>query len=126
MPGPTGESNRLSLHPRVALCLGPGPSAARAQAEAVVALGGVAVEARGLVPPEALAALGSLGLVLWWGDETAARLYEAALASREGALVPLLLGRPDQAHATLERHVCIDTTAAGGNATLLAEAGAGM
>jgi RHH-type proline utilization regulon transcriptional repressor/proline dehydrogenase/delta 1-pyrroline-5-carboxylate dehydrogenase len=29
---------------------------------------------------------------------------------------------PDAAHALLERHVCIDTTASGGNAQLLAAA----
>jgi RHH-type proline utilization regulon transcriptional repressor/proline dehydrogenase/delta 1-pyrroline-5-carboxylate dehydrogenase len=28
---------------------------------------------------------------------------------------------PDAAHVMLERHVCIDTTASGGNAQLLAE-----
>jgi RHH-type transcriptional regulator, proline utilization regulon repressor / proline dehydrogenase / delta 1-pyrroline-5-carboxylate dehydrogenase len=28
---------------------------------------------------------------------------------------------PDAAHAFLERHLCIDTTASGGNAQLLAE-----
>ena len=44
-----------------------------------------------------------------------------ALAARDGPLVPLVTGRPDAAHACLERHVCIDTTAAGGNAQLLAD-----
>jgi RHH-type proline utilization regulon transcriptional repressor/proline dehydrogenase/delta 1-pyrroline-5-carboxylate dehydrogenase len=29
---------------------------------------------------------------------------------------------PDRGHARLERHVCIDTTASGGNAQLLVEA----
>jgi len=33
--------------------------------------------------------------------------------------VPLITGLPDLGHALLERHVCVDTTAAGGNAALL-------
>jgi RHH-type proline utilization regulon transcriptional repressor/proline dehydrogenase/delta 1-pyrroline-5-carboxylate dehydrogenase len=126
MPGPTGESNRLGLHPRdPILCLGPGPESARAQAEAVRAAGGTAVEATGTVPPDILATLAPLGGAVWWGDEPQARAYEQALATREGAILPLILGRPDATQVLTERHVCIDTTAAGGNATLLAGASAG-
>jgi RHH-type proline utilization regulon transcriptional repressor/proline dehydrogenase/delta 1-pyrroline-5-carboxylate dehydrogenase len=55
LPGPTGESNRLGSYARDAvLCLGPGAEAAAAQAEAVRALGGIAVEASGDVPAETL------------------------------------------------------------------------
>jgi RHH-type proline utilization regulon transcriptional repressor/proline dehydrogenase/delta 1-pyrroline-5-carboxylate dehydrogenase len=123
LPGPTGESNRLSTLPRLpALCLGPGAEATAAQAEAVRALGGVAVEAEGSVPPEALTRLAPLSLVLWWGDAEAARALDRALAAREGPLVPLVTGLPDPAHVLTERHVCVDTTAAGGNAALLAGA----
>ena len=43
-----------------------------------------------------------------------------ALASRKGPIVPLITARPDQAHVAHERHLCVDTTAAGGNAALLA------
>ena len=40
LPGPTGESNRLSLHPRGrVLCLGAGPEAALAQAVLALAAG---------------------------------------------------------------------------------------
>ena len=40
LPGPTGESNRLSAHPRGPIaCLGPD---ARTQADTVTALGGIA------------------------------------------------------------------------------------
>ncbi|HVG48580.1 MAG TPA: bifunctional proline dehydrogenase/L-glutamate gamma-semialdehyde dehydrogenase PutA, partial [Rubellimicrobium sp.] len=129
MPGPTGESNRLGLHPRdPILCLGPGPEAARIQADAVRTSGGAAVEATGSVPPQALATLARLGGAVWWGDDAQARAYEQALAARPGALLPLILGRPDATQVLIERHVCIDTTAAGGNATLLAgtAAGSGM
>jgi RHH-type proline utilization regulon transcriptional repressor/proline dehydrogenase/delta 1-pyrroline-5-carboxylate dehydrogenase len=78
------------------------------------------VEAGGAVPPAALGPLAPLGGAVWWGDEATARSLEAALAGRTGAILPLILGRPDATQVLHERHVCIDTTAAGGNATLLA------
>ncbi|RYG89709.1 bifunctional proline dehydrogenase/L-glutamate gamma-semialdehyde dehydrogenase PutA [Loktanella sp. IMCC34160] len=125
MPGPTGESNRLGVSPRgPVLCLGPGAAAAKAQADTVRALGGIAVEAGGDVPPEALTVLAPLATVLWWGDADTARAYEAALARREGPIVALVTAQPDAAHVLHEQHVCIDTTAAGGNAALLAEVAA--
>ncbi|ROU03375.1 bifunctional proline dehydrogenase/L-glutamate gamma-semialdehyde dehydrogenase PutA [Histidinibacterium lentulum] len=122
LPGPTGESNRLTLAARgPLLCLGPGAEAANAQATAIRALGGIAVAAEGHLAPEALTRLPSLAGVLWWGPEAEARAMERALAARPGPLVPLVTGAPDTGHACHERHVCIDTTAAGGNAQLLAE-----
>jgi RHH-type proline utilization regulon transcriptional repressor/proline dehydrogenase/delta 1-pyrroline-5-carboxylate dehydrogenase len=120
LPGPTGESNRLTTHLRPALlCLGPGKEAAAAQARAVRDLGGVAVEASGRVDPHALKTMGGLSGALWWGDERDARAYAQALADRSGPILPLITGTPDTGHALLERHVCVDTTAAGGNAALL-------
>jgi RHH-type proline utilization regulon transcriptional repressor/proline dehydrogenase/delta 1-pyrroline-5-carboxylate dehydrogenase len=64
-----------------------------------------------------------LGGAVWWGDGEAASAYEAALAARPGAILPLILGRPALEQVLHERHVCIDTTAAGGNASLLAGTG---
>lgn len=125
LPGPTGESNRLTLVPRAPLlCLGPSLPAALAQAEAVRALGGQALEAPGL-PAEALGRLGGFSGALFWGDAAQGRAYARALAARPGPILPLIGDLPDAAHALLERHVCIDTTASGGNAQLLAEAAAG-
>ena len=120
LPGPTGESNRLTTHPRAALlCLGPGEAAAEAQRRAVEALGGVAVAATGRVDPETLVTMGGLSGALWWGEETEARAYASAMARRAGPILPLITGLPDTGHALHERHVCVDTTAAGGNAALL-------
>ena len=122
MPGPTGESNRLGAAPRgPVLCLGPGDAAAAAQADTVTALGGIAVATQGSVPAEALANLPAIACAIWWGDADTARAYEASLAAREGPIVALVTDTPDAAHVLCERHVCIDTTAAGGNAALLAE-----
>ena len=123
LPGPTGESNRLTATPRApVLCLGPTTSAAAAQASAVRALGGTAVEVPNLAP-ETLSTLPPFGAALWWGDTDIARAYAQALAKRKGPILALITGMPDAAHVLLERHVCIDTTASGGNAQLLAEVG---
>ena len=123
LPGPTGESNRLSAYARwPLLCLGPTAPQVLAQAEAVRALGGVAIEA-GNLDPAALTTLTKFAGALWWGDAEAGRPYAQALAARPGAITPLIGGMPDAAHVRLERHVCIDTTASGGNAQLLAEMG---
>ena len=43
-----------------------------------------------------------------------------ALARRDGPILPVLTQDPDRAHVAHERHLCVDTTAAGGNAALLA------
>ncbi|WP_404811433.1 bifunctional proline dehydrogenase/L-glutamate gamma-semialdehyde dehydrogenase PutA [Gemmobacter serpentinus] len=119
LPGPTGESNRLSFFARDPLiCLGPDRASAQAQGDAVRALGGVAVEAAGL-DPQALTRLKGFSGAICWGDE--ARAYARALAQREGQILPLIAGLPDKGHVVLERHVCIDTTASGGNAQLLAQ-----
>ncbi len=120
LPGPTGELNRLSAHTRApVLCLGPGAETAARQAEAVRALGGHAITAEGHVEPEHLARL-NISSVLWWGDEASGHAYASALAAREGPILPLITDRPDFAHVAHERHLCVDTTAAGGNAALLA------
>ena len=123
LPGPTGESNRLTYLPRAPLlCLGPGASAALGQAEAIRALGGLAVEAPGLAP-SALSDLSGFSGAIWWGDAETARALSSALAIRRGPILPLITDHPDAGHALLERHCCIDTTASGGNAQLLAEVG---
>ncbi len=121
LPGPTGELNRLSMHRRPpVLCLGPGAEASRAQADAVTSLGGVAEVVDGRLSPDDLAVLDGFSAALWWGDAETARDMAVALAGREGPILPLITGIPDAAHVHFERHLCVDTTAAGGNAALLA------
>ncbi|WP_171133233.1 MULTISPECIES: bifunctional proline dehydrogenase/L-glutamate gamma-semialdehyde dehydrogenase PutA [unclassified Ruegeria] len=120
LPGPTGESNRLSEFARPPLlCMGPGVAAAQAQADAVKALGGTAIRATGTLDPKVLETLDGFSGVLWWGDETTARQIETHLSRRSGPILPLIPGLPDRARVLAERHVCVDTTAAGGNAALL-------
>jgi RHH-type transcriptional regulator, proline utilization regulon repressor / proline dehydrogenase / delta 1-pyrroline-5-carboxylate dehydrogenase len=126
MPGPTGELNRLNTLPRPpVLCLGPGEAACGAQVAAVEELGGRAIAVSGALPSDALAGLDPYGAVLWWGDDDTARAYARALAGRAGPIIPLVTGLPDSGHVLHERHLCVDTTAAGGNASLLAGQEAG-
>lgn len=121
LPGPTGELNRLSTTPRKPiLCLGPNGNAVREQVAAVRRLGGVAIGVDQKLAPKAIADLPDFGGLIWWGDTEHGRDYAMALADREGAIIPLICGFPDQAHVLMERHLCVDTTAAGGNASLLA------
>ncbi len=122
LPGPTGESNRLSLYPRdPVLCLGPGAQTAARQVALVQAAGGVAVAAEGALAAAALTGLAGFSAALWWGEAAEARAFAQALAARPGPILPLLTEEPDAARVLIERHVCIDTTASGGNARLLAE-----
>ena len=103
--------------------MGPGEAAAEAQVNAVETLGGLAVSSGGTIATETLADMPNLGGVIWWGDPDTGRAIETALSARSGPITALVTGLPDAAHVLHERHVCIDTTAAGGNAALLAEAG---
>ncbi|NVK14639.1 MAG: bifunctional proline dehydrogenase/L-glutamate gamma-semialdehyde dehydrogenase PutA [Rhodobacteraceae bacterium] len=120
LPGPTGESNRLTVSARPPLlCMGPGAEAAAAQAKEVISLGGTAIEAHGLLDLSQLESIQGIAGVLWWGEEETGREIEQALANRDGAIVPLIPGKPDRARVLAERHVCVDTTASGGNAQLL-------
>ena len=139
LPGPTGESNRLSTHPRgLIACLGPD---ARTQADVVASFGGTPIIPQHAANEDAATTLGGVpdahdgtvsptlletldcAAVVWGGDVETARAYERALAKRTGPIVPLITGPIDAGHVLHERHICVDTTAAGGNAALLAEVG---
>ncbi|WP_406644890.1 bifunctional proline dehydrogenase/L-glutamate gamma-semialdehyde dehydrogenase PutA [Aliisedimentitalea scapharcae] len=120
LPGPTGESNRLTVSPRAPLlCLGPGPKAVSAQAHAVLGHGGTAIQAAGMFDLHRLEHIQGISGVLWWGDAATGREIEQILARRPGPILPMIPGLPDRARVLAERHTCVDTTAAGGNAALL-------
>ena len=120
LPGPTGESNRLSSHPRgLILCLGPD---AQTQAAQITALGGTPMVPNGDITLQDLEAM-TLAAAVWWGDVATARDYECALSRRSGPIAPLITETITAGHVLHERHICIDTTAAGGNAALLAQVG---
>ncbi|MCG8414202.1 MAG: bifunctional proline dehydrogenase/L-glutamate gamma-semialdehyde dehydrogenase PutA [Pseudomonadales bacterium] len=119
LPGPTGEANTLRVLQRgPILCMGPGSETMQQQIEIVEQLGGIAIGSNGTLQPEALASLKNVHGVVWWGEDS--RTYAQALAQRTGPIIPLITETPDLGHVAHERHLCIDTTAAGGNAKLLA------
>jgi RHH-type proline utilization regulon transcriptional repressor/proline dehydrogenase/delta 1-pyrroline-5-carboxylate dehydrogenase len=143
LPGPTGEANTLLLVPRGrALCLGPDAETLLAQAIQALAAGN-AVLAVAPGAPTALQALTGKGLpinaidgviaadllskiavdVVACAAEAAAQgRLRGALATRGGPIVPLVPELVNPVAYAHERAVCVDTTAAGGNASLLAAA----
>ncbi len=142
LPGPTGESNRLRLFPKgTILCLGPGIEIALAQAAqalgagcaTVIVVPEVAAPAQalidagaplavfdGTIDPATLETLAGIDAVAAAGVSDWSRALRQALAARSGAIVPLINSVIAPERYVLERHLCIDTTAAGGNASLLA------
>ncbi len=130
LPGPTGESNRLSMHGRgLILCLGPTADLAIRQARQARGAGCKAVlvapgaegawALAGNLPADALRTLRGIDAVALWSEDLEAA--RRALADRDGPIVPLLSEDDLDERCVLERHICIDTTAAGGNARLLAQ-----
>ena len=145
LPGPTGESNQLSLHPcgRVLVIA---DNAAGGEALCNTALqAGCAVLTVCTDPqmntydlvtdeqtevehihasfnPEWLRSLSGFDAVAMSASVTSTAKARQALAQRPGRIVSLITHANDITRFCVERHVCIDTTAAGGNATLLASA----
>ena len=142
LPGPTGESNRMTMAPKgPVLCLGPKTDTALAQAAQALAAGCAALvvapgaEAAvaplakagapvagidGAMPATELAIARGFVAVAAAGDSGWTRALRQALAGREGPIVQLETELICPERYYVERHVCIDTTAAGGNTSLLA------
>ncbi len=142
--GPTGESNRLSLHGRgVLVCSGPialfHVAMALITGNAVL-LAGAGADERELVSamkkagapsgllvaleetltPELVSELPAFAGLVVNAKEEDLRAFKVALADREGPILPLITDPEDWRSYVMERALCIDTTASGGNATLLA------
>ena len=90
---------------------------------ALVVAPGVKDGLDGSVTPEILAQLTGIDAVVIWAEDGVLRPLRQALAGRDGALIPLIAEADPAPRLILERHICIDTTAAGGNASLLAASG---
>jgi RHH-type proline utilization regulon transcriptional repressor/proline dehydrogenase/delta 1-pyrroline-5-carboxylate dehydrogenase len=147
LPGPTGESNDLALYGRgVVLCLGGGGNhgaslcmqslAALAAGNAVIlpadAPGGIiqtAARSAGCgnlvrlaadaADPASICRLAGLGLVAHEGEASDILPIRRALAGMPGARVPLVAAGQGLERLVVERVVSVDTTASGGNTTLL-------
>jgi len=131
MPGPTGESNELFTYARgTILCLGPSSTDAERQAQIVRQQGceplivvpdGTGENAlNGFLNREHLNHLAGIDAVICWSEPDDIRAIRMALAYRDGPLIPLITEENFADRCLVERHVCIDTTAAGGNVSLLA------
>jgi RHH-type proline utilization regulon transcriptional repressor/proline dehydrogenase/delta 1-pyrroline-5-carboxylate dehydrogenase len=101
------------------LCLGPGPANRAAQAELAQSYGNSAVLLA--ISPDELRTLEGFTAVIHWGSEADQRACRVALADRDGPILPLIVS-DDPLMLVREEHVCIDTTASGGNTQLLAAA----
>jgi RHH-type proline utilization regulon transcriptional repressor/proline dehydrogenase/delta 1-pyrroline-5-carboxylate dehydrogenase len=142
LPGPTGEDNRLGFHPRGLIAGVAGSQAGRL----LQILTATASGNRIVLPPatEASALLASLpapvracvelaadwferplAALLFEGDPASADALRSRLAERPGARIPLLSPQPDYDMVCLvhERTLTINTTAAGGNASLMTMGG---
>jgi RHH-type proline utilization regulon transcriptional repressor/proline dehydrogenase/delta 1-pyrroline-5-carboxylate dehydrogenase len=137
LPGPVGELNRYALHPRgTVLCHAATRNGVALQLTACLATGNAACVQgpAGLLDglPPALAArlrpAGAEGLdacaaVLFEGEAEALRRLNTAVAALEGPLRPVLAPEDSGFYRldmlALERSVSTNTTAAGGNASLM-------
>ncbi|MFL9924849.1 trifunctional transcriptional regulator/proline dehydrogenase/L-glutamate gamma-semialdehyde dehydrogenase [Herbaspirillum lusitanum] len=137
LPGPTGERNTLAFAPRgLVLCVATSVGALLNQLAAAFATGNsVVVDAAtaALIPsglPQQLRAairqaerLEAEPLHAALVDVDALLQWRVRLAERGGALVPLITAAEDSAiplwRLVAERALCVNTTAAGGNASLM-------
>lgn len=129
LPGPTGESNRLSFFPKGrVLCLGPGADLAATQLALARSAGCTALAVaplvsdglNGVLDPGEIARIDGLEAVIFAGRRRECQAFRIVLSQREGPIVPLVSETDFAERLYTERHVCVDTTAAGGNAALLA------
>ncbi|WP_246514486.1 trifunctional transcriptional regulator/proline dehydrogenase/L-glutamate gamma-semialdehyde dehydrogenase [Neoroseomonas soli] len=145
LPGPVGEANRYSLHPRgivlchaetrdglllqVTACLATG-NAVRVQAPAAVldALDGMPPALAAHVVVAANTKPGAFDAILFEGGPEALRALLQAVAAADGPIRPVLALSPQEVAAgqiyppdmlVAERSTSINTAAAGGNASLM-------
>ena len=131
MPGPTGEENILYEYGRgIILCLGPSSDQVKEQQAVALKRGcipvAVCAEAegeyaiKGQLPRDLLMALNGVDLVVSWGNASDSSKIRQALAAREGRIVRFVCDDSLASACITERLVCRDTTASGGNVSLLA------
>jgi RHH-type proline utilization regulon transcriptional repressor/proline dehydrogenase/delta 1-pyrroline-5-carboxylate dehydrogenase len=141
LPGPTGESNQYWLAPKgVVLCLGSDANVLMSQSIQALAAGnrvvvvgpaeitkrieplqevGVPIGAlTGEVEPQALVE-GPIDMVAFAGRKEDLGSLRRILADRPGAILPLVMDEISPESYCHERSICIDTTATGGNVSLM-------
>ena len=139
LPGPTGESNTLSYHPKgCVLCLGPSDADALQQSITALALGNSVMSMLNQQDFDQLIKLGIDSNVLFRMNKAPndeflesdcydAILYsgntktiELAVLNRNAGITPVIDSITEPWRLLNERVITIDTTASGGNANLLA------
>jgi len=135
LSGPTGETNTLLLRPRGRVaCLAATEAELTTQARMATQLGNTALLTASAAATRVCAEVGSQCMavadpfaaapdaVLFAGADDDIAALRKRLAAREGPLIPLVVPRNgvyDAARLVSERTVTINTTASGGNASLL-------
>jgi RHH-type proline utilization regulon transcriptional repressor/proline dehydrogenase/delta 1-pyrroline-5-carboxylate dehydrogenase len=136
LPGPTGECNSMHFAPRgVVGCVAADIGSLLVQLVAAFATGNQVLLPAGaesqrvaeFLPDlvevvEDLTGAVMLDAVLFSGDESGADALRRRLAARDGALVPLVLAGEagyELHRLVVERALSVNTTAAGGNASLM-------
>jgi len=121
LPGPTGEENTLSYEPRgLLLCLGgDAPSDLPAQIQRAEATGNTTHTCANPTDDDLMKWLATDidGVV---ADGAVRTRVARMIATRPGAILPLLSAYDDAKRFCVEKTVTVNTTAAGGNASLLA------
>lgn len=137
LPGPTGERNTLAFAPRgQVLCVAKTVDSLLNQLLAVLATGNapcMLASNLSLLPPglpeavkrmiQSLASVADGELAAVLADEELAAELKPSIAARQGALVPCIVTQTHNAiplwRLVAERALCVNTTAAGGNASLM-------
>jgi RHH-type proline utilization regulon transcriptional repressor/proline dehydrogenase/delta 1-pyrroline-5-carboxylate dehydrogenase len=127
LPGPVGEENRYTLEPRGAMfCWAVTEDGLRRQLEACAATGNVALMGGPARAParDAVRDAGdeAFDVALYEGDAAGLIALQQRLALRPGPIVPVLTAVDGDYPAEMlvhERCVCVNTAAAGGNASLM-------
>lgn len=142
MPGPTGEMNRLTVRPRgVVVCVAHTDQSAMALAYRALSEGNSVVMISpcasqlvasgvdagipvvgidGGVDPHCFSVVTGIQAIAVQAHQDYISSVKQQLALRPGAILPLITNVNAWERFVIERHLCIDTTAAGGNATLIA------
>ena len=102
------------------LCLGPTTADQQTQAAMAASLGNTAILAE--LDLTTLRVANTFQAVAYFADDADLRAIRLALSERSGAIIPLIASENEASRLQVERHICIDTTAAGGNASLMAQA----
>jgi RHH-type transcriptional regulator, proline utilization regulon repressor / proline dehydrogenase / delta 1-pyrroline-5-carboxylate dehydrogenase len=121
LEGPTGERNSYLLTPRgLIACIGPGHAAQERQAMTVARTGNRVLDAQPGQPAFDLA-LGAGQIDAVMADGELDREWRVAIAAAPGKRIPIIGEQTDPAMLYHERSISEDTTASGGNASLLSE-----